>query len=203
MFMQITTSKKSPRPGLARCRQVRTAVLSKVLGIILFSALLYPSIPAIGALPVNLYVAVFGWDPSPDPAVSGYRIYYGTTSGNYFASIPTGNVTTTIVTGLAAGVTYYFVITAYGANGDESAYSGEISFVPGQSAVGLSLAPNHEFVLTVDGLISQGYEIQASEDLKTWSAIGNVTTGITGSTSFTDQNAALFPSRFYRTLATP
>jgi hypothetical protein len=203
MFMQITTFNKSPRPGLARYRKVSNPILSKVLGILLFSALLYPAVPAMGALPVNPYVASFGWDPSPDPSVSGYRIYYGTTPGTYSSSILAGNATTAIVPGLAAGVTYYFVITAYDVNGVESAYSDEISFIPGQPTVQLSAAPNHQFVLNVAGLISQGYEIQASQDLKTWSVIGSVMTGITGSTGFTDPDVALFPKRFYRTRATP
>ena len=203
IIMQTITLKQSPLPGVVRCRSACTATLSKALGIALFIALFHLALPAMGALPANPYVAVFGWNPSPDPAVNGYRIYTGTTSGNYSASNLLGNVTGTTVAGLAAGVTYYFVITAFDTNGVESAYSEEISFVPGQPAVQLSPASNHQSVLTVAGLIGQAYEIQATQDFKTWQVIGNVTTGPTGTTSFTDLNAFLFSYRYYRTRATP
>jgi len=203
MVMQSIVLKKSPHRGVIRRQLARTTSLSKVLGVVLLSATLHLAVPAMGALPVNPYVAVLGWDPSPDPAVSGYRVYYGTASGNYSSSILAGNMTTVTVTGLAAGVTYFFVVTAIDTNGVESAYSGEISFVPGQLAVGLSAAPNHQFVLAVYGLVSHGYEIQATSDLKTWSVIGNALTDATGATTFTDTDAALFAERFYRTRATP
>jgi hypothetical protein len=64
-------------------------------------------------------------------------------------------------------------------------------------------APAGQFVLTVSGLIGQTYEVEATQDLATWSAIGTVTLGASGSSDFTDTNAASFPQRFYRTRETP
>ncbi len=184
-------------------RSVRTVARSKVLGLLLLPALLHRAGSAHGAVIAGPYGALVNWNRSPDPQVIGYRIYYGTSSGHYLISYPTGNATSNTVAGLTAGVAYFFAVTAYGTNGIESPFSEEINFVPGQPLVQLLATPNHDFALTVDGLIAHSYDIEATQDFKTWSVIGNVTTGAVGSTSFTDTNAALFTRRFYRTKATP
>lgn len=57
--------------------------------------------------------------------LSGYNVYYGTKSGHYTHTIDVGNVTTHKVTGLPAGATYYFAVTAYNASRVESAFSTE------------------------------------------------------------------------------
>ena len=69
------------------------------------------------------------WDASPEP-VSGYRFYYGLSSGNYTENIDVGKVTTYTLTGLQDGQTYYIATTAYNDLG-ESDYSNEVSGVPG------------------------------------------------------------------------
>ena len=89
--------------------------------------------------------------------------------------------------------------------GQESAYSSEISYlVPAPvSALQIRSAPAGQFILTVSGLTGQTYEVQATQDFKTWTVIGTVTLGAGGSLDFTDTNAASFPQRFYRTQETP
>ena len=67
------------------------------------------------------------WSPSTTAGVVGYKIYIGTASGVYTQSVDVGNVTTYSVGGLTSGVVYYFAVTAYGANGNESAYSNEVT----------------------------------------------------------------------------
>jgi|GEM_PF-5013308 len=52
--------------------------------------------------------------------VSGYKIYYGTESGNYTTVLNVGNVTSFTVPNLTANTTYYFVVTVYDAAGVES-----------------------------------------------------------------------------------
>ena len=63
--------------------------------------------------------ATLTWDAEAAP-ISGYRIYYGTTSGTY--SQPGldvgGNVTTYTVTGLNSRTRYYFAATAFDTNGE-------------------------------------------------------------------------------------
>ncbi len=65
-------------------------------------------------------------DGTPLTDLAGYKVYYGTTSGNYTDVIDVGNVTTYKVEGLQPG-TYYFAVTAYDTSGNESNYSNEVS----------------------------------------------------------------------------
>lgn len=64
------------------------------------------------------------WDTSVSNTkdIAGYKIYYGTSQGNYTESIDVGNVTTYTFQDMPSG-TWYFVITAYDASGNESNYS--------------------------------------------------------------------------------
>ena len=78
--------------------------------------------------------AILSWDPPTTNAdcsaltdLAGYKIYYGTSSGNYSTVITVGNVTTYTVTGLTDNITYYFATTAYDSSGNESAFSNEVS----------------------------------------------------------------------------
>lgn len=68
------------------------------------------------------------WDPSADPAVTGYRLYCGTASGVYTQTIEVGSGTTTLVSNLVDGITYFFAVTDYDSNALESPPSNEISF---------------------------------------------------------------------------
>lgn len=76
--------------------------------------------------------ATLSWDPpttnadgTPLTDLAGYKLYYGTTSGNYTNSVDVGNINTYKISGLAEGLTYYFTVTAYDAAGNESEYSNE------------------------------------------------------------------------------
>jgi hypothetical protein len=75
--------------------------------------------------------ATLAWDASAEPQVQGYQVWYGTQSGIYSNHVDLGKVTTTQVTGLVAGLTYYFVVKAF----DGSNYS----------------APSNEVFFTVSG----------------------------------------------------
>jgi hypothetical protein len=68
------------------------------------------------------------WDANSEPDVVGYKLYYGTASGNYSQSIDAGNTTQITITGIQAGVTYYFAATAYNAQAGESGFSKEVSY---------------------------------------------------------------------------
>jgi hypothetical protein len=67
------------------------------------------------------------WQASTNPDAIGYDVYYGEASGVYTARVAAGSNLTAEVTGLAAGVTYYFAVAADDANGDESAFSNEVT----------------------------------------------------------------------------
>jgi len=68
------------------------------------------------------------WYPSPSTNVTGYKVYFGLASRTYTTSIDVGNVTNATVTGLLAGTTYYFAVTAYDSAGLESDFSAEVSY---------------------------------------------------------------------------
>ena len=65
-------------------------------------------------------------DPPADSNVTGYKVYYGTASGNYRYHIDVGYVTTYMVQHLSERATYYFAVKAYNQYGD-SDYSNEVS----------------------------------------------------------------------------
>jgi len=67
------------------------------------------------------------WDANTGPGIAGYKVHYGTTSGNYPTVIDVGNTTTYTVSNLQSGFAYYFVVTDYDTSGGESGYSNEIS----------------------------------------------------------------------------
>jgi len=203
MVMTISNKQKAGRIGGAGGWFSQIMGLTRVLVGILFLVLLHNPVTVLGVTFPGSYSVPLAWNPSPSTDVTGYRVYYGSASGNYTNSVLVGNVTTNMVTGLAAGVTYYFSITAVNADGQESPFSNEISFVPGVSAVQIRTAPVGQFALTVSGLIGHTYQVEATQDLMTWTVIGTVTLGDSGSLDFTDTNAARFPQRFYRTEEAP
>lgn len=61
--------------------------------------------------------------------LTGFKIYYGTSSGSYSNVTDVGNVTSYTVANLSTG-TYYFAVTAYDTAGVESAYSNEVVLTP-------------------------------------------------------------------------
>ena len=67
------------------------------------------------------------WDPNPSPDVAGYKVYYGTASRTYGASLDVGNVTTYTLTGLTPGQTYFIAVTDYNQSRSESDFSNEVS----------------------------------------------------------------------------
>lgn len=68
--------------------------------------------------------ATLSWNPV-SPPLTGYKVYYGTTSQTYSPSVDVGNTTSTMIS-LPIGTTYYFALTAYNSGG-ESGFSQEVS----------------------------------------------------------------------------
>ena len=70
------------------------------------------------------------WDANTESDLAGYRVEFGTTSGNPSTTVDVGNVTQRQFTGLQAGVTYFFRVKAYNTSNIESAPSAEVSHTP-------------------------------------------------------------------------
>ena len=67
------------------------------------------------------------WDANTSSGIAGYKVYYGTSSGNYPTVINVGDTTTYTISNLHSGHTYYLAVTVYDTSGNESGYSNEIS----------------------------------------------------------------------------
>ncbi|MCB9857260.1 MAG: fibronectin type III domain-containing protein [Phycisphaerales bacterium] len=93
---------------------------------------------AMPAAPQNL-IATSGeqlntldWSDNSEPNILGYKVFRSTTSGGPYAQINATLLTSSdlIDTGLTNNVTYYYVVIARDANGNESAASAEASATP-------------------------------------------------------------------------
>jgi hypothetical protein len=140
------------------------------------------------------------WNPSADPTVKGYHLYYGTSSGHYTNQITVGNVTTATVSNLAAGVTYYFSATAFDSAGTESDFSNETSFiVPGVLALAQNPASGQPPQIRFPVEAGHWYEVQATSDLKSWVTIATTAVATTNEWfQCADPDTAAHDSRFYR-----
>ena len=91
-------------------------------------ALLFLTMIFFLSAPVQSAQVTLQWDPNPEADLAGYKVYYGTSSGNYSNSLDVGNTTTCTVSNLQDGMPYYFVATAYDAAFVESEFSSEVVY---------------------------------------------------------------------------
>ncbi len=68
-----------------------------------------------------------GWEPSADPDITDYVIYYGLKSGQYQSSIAVYNTNVVTIPNLIVGRTYYFAAASVDSTGLESLFSNETS----------------------------------------------------------------------------
>ena len=76
----------------------------------------------------NAVDVTLSWNANNESNLAGYKIYYGTLSGEYSNAVDVSGATEAIVSDLDPYTTYYFAATAYSALGQESGYSNEVSF---------------------------------------------------------------------------
>ena len=97
--------------------------------VVVFASILfaYTSAPA--------FHLTLEWDSNVDEDLAGYIVYYGTNSKNYKYDVDVGDETSCTVSNLKSGKKYYFAVTAYDEEGNESAYSAEIAYPNAGSSV--------------------------------------------------------------------
>ena len=139
----------------------------------LLLALVTPFFP-IAAFGADVTLA---WDPKMDSDVTGYKVYYGTSSRNYSSSISVGRSTTCTLAGLGSG-TYYFAVTAQYVSGAETSPSNEVARTISASFSGSgSLA--HSGTMTAN---SQNFAADHSVD-HLWDGCTNATVACTAGAS--------------------
>ncbi|MBA3833907.1 MAG: fibronectin type III domain-containing protein [Chthoniobacterales bacterium] len=66
------------------------------------------------------------WDRNPEPNITGYKVYYGHTSGVYAPLQTVAGTTATVA--VANNSVFYFVVTAINSAGLESPFSAEVQW---------------------------------------------------------------------------
>lgn len=98
---------------------------------------------SLALLPMGLRAASadLTWDPATGDNLAGYKVYYGTArranacpTSDYDHVIDVGNTTSHTLTGLLSDERYFFAVTAYDLNGNESCFSNEASKFTGALA---------------------------------------------------------------------
>jgi|SRR3954469_19921393 hypothetical protein len=166
---------------------------------LLVSAIMVCSAPSSQAASVTL-----GWDPSSDPDVAGYNVYYGPSSRNYTNEVDAGNSTVCSIFGLVIGATYYFAVTAYNDLGVESAPSDEIVYTVPQAVYKPKIpatsvaATNGSFGFDVRFDPGQTVIVQSSTDLVHWVSVS--TNMLTNSTWRITESPATNLMKVFRAL---
>jgi hypothetical protein len=105
---------REPKTFHSTLSSLLNAQLLAFLGVLICTAISY-------AAQVTLE-----WDANSEPNISGYNIYYGKSTRDYDVTLDVGNWTSVTVADLEDNETYYFAVTAYNTDGDESGYSSEV-----------------------------------------------------------------------------
>ena len=82
------------------------------------------------------------WNANTDPRVAGYFLYYGQTSGSYTAKVDVAKQTSSTLSNLLEGQTYYYAVTAYDSSRVESAYSNQATSTVPFSAPSANFSAN-------------------------------------------------------------
>jgi len=94
------------------------------------------------------------WDYNQGKDIAGYRLYYGKSSGIYSQVIDVGSNNQHKLSGLQAGVTYYFVVTAYDSASLESDYSKELVHTTGAITHTITVSAGANGRITPDGPVT-------------------------------------------------
>lgn len=113
-------------------------MIKKAIFVVTIAGLfwLFPHLAVADSAMINWTPPTTNTDNSKLTDLAGYNVYWGTSPGNYTNKMtvfacnacpePLGTENEVECLGLEPGKTYYFVVTAFDSNGNESGYSNEI-----------------------------------------------------------------------------
>lgn len=168
---------ETPKSPFVRRYALALAALSPLL---VFSASQAADVPAP---PVNL-----AWNPNPESDIAGYKVHFGSSSGNYSQVIDVQGQNFAPLPQLILGNTYYLAVSAYNAAGQESPKSTEmiLSATPPAPAESTSLTlsgpgsaklawkhPKSSSSASSSGP-AEGFAVYGSEDLVNWTVVQNL-----------------------------
>ena len=104
---------------LSKFHSYRSSTLNIILLAAFFFSFVY-SARAVYSAQVTLE-----WQASSGD-VAGYNVYQGTSSRDYDVTLDIGNWTSVTIADLAEDEAYYFAVTAYDSEDNESGYSNEV-----------------------------------------------------------------------------
>ena len=113
------------------------------------------SILVISAVPAMAWDVTIAWDRNTEPDLGGYTIYYAKHSPgppyDFIGDLPLSSFPNSIhpstqVTNLENGVEYFFAVTAYDTDGNESTFSSYLcAWYDGQTIIDCTPAPASSF----------------------------------------------------------
>lgn len=101
------------------------------LGIMGLALALWGALPSFAHASTTPGSVAVAWDQNPESTVTGYKVYWGRTSRIYEQVLNAGTNPQAVLPNLTPGQPYYCAVTAYNAEGQESAFSAEITVVYG------------------------------------------------------------------------
>ncbi len=126
------------------------------------------------AAPSSPRIVSLTWNASPESAVYGYTIYYGTTPSNYDNSIYSS--TTNVTISSLSGTNYYFAVAADDSYGDQYGMSNIASYgVPRPNPMQLQTevftdGNGQPYLMQIytPSIVTGSWELDYSTDMQTW-----------------------------------
>ena len=183
------------------CRSLAVTAFAAVRWAGLLLSLLPAPALAVG---INLW-----WDPSPDPTVVGYAVYYGPAGTSAPERQDVGNATSATVRNLQPGVAYFLYLTAYDSAYNESDPSNVIDYTapaatnstPAPPLLAVRAAVGGQIHLLLTGQPGSAWDILASGDWLDWKVVGSGSIPGEGVLEWVDPASLAAPARFYRARA--
>jgi hypothetical protein len=111
---------------------------------------------------IQLQAASLSWDNIYQSKLDGYRVYQGTTSLNYTIIIDINTNCIWVITNSEPWLKYYFAVTVYEVNKNESDFSNEVNYIWTPDYIVYS--DHITFFIQPDEILEKSYNLISWED---------------------------------------